>query len=267
MAMHSDDDYMVTEEASVGYQKRTLIDHVNLHVKKGEILTLIGPNGVGKSTILKSIIRQLSLIAGTVSIDGKELSSYAPKELAKKMAIVMTERIHPERYTCYDVVATGRYPYTGKMGMLQKEDEEKKEPFIFDERIHIPLEEARKIVPNIEVGETIEEEVTPKDFGRVAAATAKQVVVQKIREAERNTILNEYQDKQDELVSGIVEMEDARNYYIGLGKTQGILPKTEIIPGETIKMGSNIKVYITKVESNSKGPIILLSRCHYGFVT
>ena len=125
MAMHSDDDYMVTEEASVGYQKRTLIDHVNLHVKKGEILTLIGPNGVGKSTILKSIIQQLSLIAGTVSIDGKELSSYAPKELAKKMAIVMTERIHPERYTCYDVVATGRYPYTGKMGMLQKEDEEK----------------------------------------------------------------------------------------------------------------------------------------------
>ena len=148
----------------------------------------------------------------------------------------------------------------------EKEDEEKKEPFIFDERIHIPLEEARKIVPNIEVGETIEEEVTPKDFGRVAAATAKQVVVQKIREAERNTILNEYQDKQDELVLGIVEMEDARNYYIGLGKTQGILPKTEIIPGETIKMGSNIKVYITKVESNSKGPIILLSRCHYGFV-
>ena len=148
----------------------------------------------------------------------------------------------------------------------EKEDEEKKEPFIFDERIHIPLEEARKIVPNIEVGETIEEEVTPKDFGRVAASTAKQVVVQKIRAAERNTILNEYQDKQDELVSGIVEMEDARNYYIGLGKTQGILPKTEIIPGETIKMGSNIKVYITKVESNSKGPIILLSRCHYGFV-
>ena len=125
MAMHSDDDYMVTEEASVGYQKRTLIDHVNLHVKKGEILTLIGPNGVGKSTILKSIIRQLSLIAGTVSVDGKVLSAYAPKELAKKMAIVMTERIHPERYTCYDVVATGRYPYTGKMGMLQKEDEEK----------------------------------------------------------------------------------------------------------------------------------------------
>ena len=146
------------------------------------------------------------------------------------------------------------------------EDGEEKEPFIFDERIHIPLEEALKQVPGITVGETIEEEVTPKDFGRVAAATAKQVVIQKIREAERNTIIEEYNDKQDELVSGTVEMEDVRNYYIDLGRTQGILPKTEIIPGETIKMGSNIKVYISKVENNSKGPLILLSRSHYGFV-
>ncbi len=146
------------------------------------------------------------------------------------------------------------------------EDGEEKEPFIFDERIHIPLTEAREIVPGIEVGETIEEEVTPKDFGRVAAATAKQVVIQKIREAERNSIAEAFGDKQDELVSGIVEMEDARNYYIDLGKTQGILPKTEIIPGETIKMGSNIKVYITKVDNGSKGCTILLSRCHYGFV-
>ena len=150
----------------------------------------------------------------------------------------------------------------------EKADEkvEEKEPFIFDERIHIPLTEAREIVPNIEVGETIEEEVTPKDFGRVAAATAKQVVVQKIREAERNTIIEEFSDKQDEMVSGIVEMEDARNYYINLGRTQGILPKSEIIPGETIKMGSSIKVYVSKVENGSKGPLILLSRTHYGFI-
>lgn len=146
------------------------------------------------------------------------------------------------------------------------DDEDDSEPFIFDERIHIPLTEARKIIPNIEVDETIEEEVTPKDFGRVAAATAKQVVVQKIREAERNTIIEEFNDKEDEMVTGIVEMEDVRNYYINLGRTQGILPKTEIIPGETIKMGSSIKVYISKVENNSKGPLILLSRSHYGFV-
>lgn len=141
-----------------------------------------------------------------------------------------------------------------------------KQKFPFDERIHLTLEEARKIVPDIQTGETIEEEVTPKDFGRVAAATAKQVVIQKVREAERESIWEMYSDKQDELIIGTVEMEDARNYYINLGRTQGILPKSEIIPGEEIKMGSSIKVYVTKVEYTTKGPTILLSRNHYGFV-
>ena len=164
--------------------------------------------------------------------------------------------------------------YEKEDGVLEKEiitDEDGNEveiekEFHFDDRIHITLEDARKQVPGIEVGETIEKEVTPKDFGRVAAATAKQVVVQKIREAEREIINNEFSDKQDEMVTGLVAMEDVRNYYIDLGRTQGILPKNEIIPGETIKMGSSIKVYITKVENNSKGPLILLSRKHYGFV-
>lgn len=140
------------------------------------------------------------------------------------------------------------------------------QPFPFDERIHLTLDEARQIVPEINLGETIEDEVTPKDFGRVAAATAKQVIVQKIREAERNMIVEEFSEKQDEMMSGIVSMEDARNYYVDLGRTQGILPKTEIIPGETIKMGSSIKVYLSKVESTPKGPLVLLSRTHYGFV-
>ena len=164
--------------------------------------------------------------------------------------------------------------YEKEDGVLEKEiitDEDGKEveiekEFHFDDRIHITLEDARKQVPGIQVGETIEKEVTPKDFGRVAAATAKQVVVQKIREAEREIINNEFSDKQDEMATGLVAMEDVRNYYIDLGRTQGILPKNEIIPGETIKMGSSIKVYITKVENNSKGPLILLSRKHYGFV-
>ena len=159
-------------------------------------------------------------------------------------------------------------------GVLEKEivtDEDGNEieiekEFHFDDRIHITLEDARNQVPGIQIGETIEKEVTPKDFGRVAASTAKQVVVQKIREAEREIINNEFADKQDEMVTGLVAMEDVRNYYIDLGRTQGILPKVEIIPGETIKMGSSIKVYITKVENNSKGPLILLSRKHYGFV-
>ena len=140
-------------------------------------------------------------------------------------------------------------------------------PFVFNDKIHITLEDAKKIDPDIKVGDTIEEEVTPKNFGRVAAATAKQVIIQKVREAERNNIATEFGEKQDEMMSGTVEMEDENNYYIDLGKTQGLLPKSEIIPGEEIKMGSIIKVYISKVDINSKGALILLSRKHYGFIT
>ena len=130
----------------------------------------------------------------------------------------------------------------------------------------ILLEDAQKIDPNAKIGDTIEKEVTPKDFGRVAATTAKQVVTQKIREAEKNSIIEEFQDKEYELMVGLVAMEDQRNYYIDLGRTRGMLPKSEIIPGEVIKMGSSIRVYITKVENGTKGPIIMTSRKHYGFV-
>ncbi len=132
--------------------------------------------------------------------------------------------------------------------------------------VKITLEDAKKIVPGIQVGETIEEEVTPKDFGRVAASTAKQVIMQKIREAERSSIMDEFEGKQDELVIGIASREDAMNYYIDLGRTHGILPKKEIIPGETIVMGNSLKVYITKVENTPKGPKVLLSRTHFGFI-
>ena len=130
----------------------------------------------------------------------------------------------------------------------------------------ILLEDAEKIVPGIKVGETIEQEVTPADFGRVAAGTAKQVVMQKIREAEKASIIEEFADKQDELMIGMVALEDQNNYYIDLGRTRGILPKKDIIPGEKIVMGSNIKVYVTKVENGPKGPVIKLSRKNYGFV-
>lgn len=145
-------------------------------------------------------------------------------------------------------------------------EEMRYKPFVFNDKLYITLEDARKIDPDIKVGETIEEEVSPQDFGRVAASTAKQVIIQKVREAERNNIAKEFGEKQDEMMSGIVEMEDENNYYINLGKAQGLLPKSEIIPGEQIKMGSNIKVYISKVDINSKGALILLSRKHYGFI-
>ena len=128
------------------------------------------------------------------------------------------------------------------------------------------LEDAKEIDPDIKVGDTIEKEVTPHDFGRVAAGAAKQVVTQRIREAEKESIVSEFGDKQDEMLVGMLAMEDQRNYYVDFGRARGILPKSEMIPGETVKMGSQIKVYVTKVEAGTKGPLILLSRKHYGFV-
>ena len=130
----------------------------------------------------------------------------------------------------------------------------------------ILLEDAIKIDPKAKVGDTIEKEVTPKDFGRVAAGTAKQVLTQKIREAEKESVINEFSDKEGEVMIGMVALEDQKNYYIDLGRTRGMLPKSEIIPGEKIVMGSNIKVYLTKVTLGVKGPVIMLSRKHYGFV-
>ena len=107
---------------SVGYGGVPLIRDIELKIRRGEILTLIGPNGAGKTTILKSIIRQLPLIGGAVYLDGKDISSFTGNDLARRLSVVLTERVRPELMTCEDVVSTGRYPYTGRFGVLDKED-------------------------------------------------------------------------------------------------------------------------------------------------
>ena len=147
-----------------------------------------------------------------------------------------------------------------------EEETEKELPSFFNPETEIKLSDALKIDKLLAIGDTIDTEVTPKDFGRVATSTAKQVVVQKIREAERNSIMEEFGDKQDELLIGTVALEDTDNFFIDLGRTNGILPKKDIIPGEKIVMGSQIKVYVSKVDNNGKNLLILLSRSHYGFV-
>ena len=119
--------YVKLEQLSVGYQGKAIIKDINVGVEKGEIVTLIGPNGAGKSTILKSITRQLALIGGNVYFDEKKLQHYSYQDLSKKLAVVLTDRMRPELMTCHDVVATGRYPYTGRLGILSVEDENKVE--------------------------------------------------------------------------------------------------------------------------------------------
>lgn len=119
------DFYISTEKMTVGYHKVPLIKDIELNVEPGEILTLIGPNGSGKSTILKSITKQLSLIGGTVFLDKQSMQEMNEQEISRKMSVVMTERIHAELMTCEDVVSTGRYPYTGRLGILTAHDKEK----------------------------------------------------------------------------------------------------------------------------------------------
>ena len=133
--------------------------------------------------------------------------------------------------------------------------------------LEVSLEDARKEVDDVEIGETIIDKSLPmKDFGRVAAGTAKQIVVQRIKEAEKQSISEEFKDKEGELMVGTLSREDQNNYFVDLGRSSGILPKDQIIPGEKLEMGASVKVYVSKLEIGPKGPFIMLSRSHYGFL-
>ncbi|OIO43722.1 MAG: transcription termination factor NusA [Parcubacteria group bacterium CG1_02_36_42] len=133
----------------------------------------------------------------------------------------------------------------------------------FNPEKHIPLEEAKKIKPDIKPGEEFVIGLTPKkDYGRIAAQTAKQVILQKIREAERESVLGEFKSKEGEIISGIIQRVEMRNIFLDLGKTLGVLPRDEQVPGEFYRPGQRLKVFILKVEETPKGPLILLSRAY-----
>ncbi len=114
--------YFETKDLAVGYNGSVLIHNIDFKLEKGKILTLIGPNGAGKSTILKSIARQLQPLCGTVYLDGRNMAAQSPADLAKQMAVVLTDRIRPDLMTCAEVVAMGRYPYTNLFGKLTPQD-------------------------------------------------------------------------------------------------------------------------------------------------
>ncbi|HEO8418974.1 transcription termination factor NusA [Niallia sp. FSL W8-0635] len=137
---------------------------------------------------------------------------------------------------------------------------------VFDPRLEISLEDAQKINPNYEVEDIVELEVTPKDFGRIAAQTAKQVVTQRVREAERGIIYSEFIDREEDIMTGIVQRQDSKFIYVSLGKIEAILPTNEQMPNEHYKPHDRIKVFLTKVEKTTKGPQIFVSRTHPGLL-
>lgn len=137
---------------------------------------------------------------------------------------------------------------------------------LYDTFLEIELADAIKIDPSYELGDIIENEVTPKEFGRIAAQTAKQVVVQRIREAEREIVYNEFIEKESEIVTGEIARATSKTVYVNVGKIEASMPENEQIPGEVYKAGQKIKVYILEVKKTNKGPQIVVSRSHPGLV-
>lgn len=131
-----------------------------------------------------------------------------------------------------------------------------------NEHTEITLEEARKYNPDILVGQSIEIEVTPENFGRIAAQTAKQVVVQRIREAEREQVYEEYGDRVGEVITCTVSRREQRNVFVNLGKLEALLPPAEQVPTEPYKFNDRLKVYILEVRRTPKGPLVVVSRTH-----
>ncbi|MGE5599421.1 MAG: transcription termination factor NusA [Bacteroidota bacterium] len=137
---------------------------------------------------------------------------------------------------------------------------------VLDDREEIDLTEAKRIDPRYELGDVVEEEIRPKEFGRIAAQTAKQVVVQRIREAERTLIYDEFATRVGDIITGIVQRFEQRNVLIDLGKVEGVLPQAEQIPGERYEQGMRLKVYIVEVKRTTKGPQVIVSRTRAGLL-
>lgn len=137
---------------------------------------------------------------------------------------------------------------------------------VTDSRLEIDLSEARLLDIRYDLEDIVEVEVTPKNFGRIAAQTAKQVVVQRIREAERGIIFDEFSNRESDILTGIVQRIEQKNVFIDLGKAEAILAPSEQIAGETYKHGDRLKTYIIEVKKTTKGPQILVSRTHPGLL-
>ena len=135
-----------------------------------------------------------------------------------------------------------------------------------DARTQVGMEDARKLDPNYQLEDIVEYEVTPRDFGRIAAQTAKQVVVQRIREAERGMIYDEYVNREGDIVTGVVQRYEQKNVIVDLGKVEAVLPAQEQIPGEVYQSFERIKTYVVEVKKTTKGPQIMLSRTHPGLI-
>lgn len=168
----------------------------------------------------------------------------------KNFASLQNVRVHIDRMT-------GEFKVFARKNVVDE---------VEDSRTQVSMEEARKIDPNYTIDDVVEYEVTPREFGRIAAQTAKQVVVQRIREAERGMIYDEYINREGDIVTGIVQRYDQKNVIVDLGKVEAILTAQEQIPGETYQPFERIKTFVVEVKKTTKGPQVMLSRTHPGLI-
>jgi N utilization substance protein A len=152
---------------------------------------------------------------------------------------------------------------TGQIRVFMRQTVVEGEP---EDRSEISLDEARRVDSDYQIGDLHETEVTPRDFGRIAAQTAKQVVIQRIREAERDIIYDEYINRVDDIVTGLVQRHEQRTVYVDLGKIEAVLLASEQMANETYRHADRIKVYITEEKKTTKGPLVLISRTHPGLL-
>ena len=207
------------------------------------------------------------------AIDNKELI-LALEELEKEKGIkkeYLLESIETALVTAYkrnfdalENVKVVMDPKTGATHVYAIKEVMKKAN---DEDTEISVKEAQKINPDLSEGDTVEIEIVPRDFGRIAAQTAKQVIIQKLREAERDIIYNEFNDRKGEIVSGLIQKADHNIVVMDLGKLEGVMPPKEQIPTEHYKVNQKIKGYVMDVERGAKGaPQVIVSRSHPDFV-
>lgn len=170
---------------------------------------------------------------------------------------------YEKNYNDHQNVKINIDPETGKLDIFAEKliVDSVEEPII-----EISLNDARKINANYQIGETVLQSVTPHDFGRIAAQTARNIVLQKIKDAERAIIFSEFEDREHEIITGIIQRMDRNYIYIELGKTEGMIPPSEQVSTESYRVGDRLKLYISEVKNTAKGAQVILSRNNPGLV-
>lgn len=193
------------------------------------------------------------------AMDYLEKEKSIPREILIETIEAALLTAYKKNYTQHKNVKVDLNLTNGSYRVISRKDVVEE---VEDETAEVDLETARTVNPAYEIGDPYDEDVTPKDFNRVGAQAAKQAVMQRLRDAERGILYDEFVDKEDEVMTGLIDRVDHRFVYIQLGRTDAVLSESERIPNEVYRPNERIKVYVNKVEQTTKGPQIFVSRTH-----